>query len=135
MRIVELEMMLGVVIGLVIVIMHIAVDVGILPCAVVAAVCLIGLQIDSVPGDSRMLVAHQIGEFQRIVPFHPSYGSICGLDPRLCVPDISVRISSRIGQIKVKPGFRKSCTCRYCCRKGVVRAIGDIKVGIWLRPD
>ena len=123
-------MVLGVVVGLVVIIMHIAVDVGILPCTVVAAVCLICLQIYSVPCDPSMLVAHQVGEFQRVVPLHPSYGSICGLDTRLRIPDIPVRISSRIGKIKVKPGFRQPCTCRYCGRKGVVRSIGDIKVGI-----
>jgi len=57
-------MVLSVIVGIIVIIVHPAISIIELTCRVVLSVRLVHLRGNAVPGNSGMLVAHQVGQFQ-----------------------------------------------------------------------
>ena len=100
--VVQLQMVLGVVVGLVRVIAGIPVVIDILPRPVVATVHRVRLRVDAIPCNPALLVAHQIGQSQGVTAFQPAQDGEQRGGFHAGVPDIAVGPAGRIRQAEVQ---------------------------------
>ncbi len=102
-RVVELQVVLGIIVRLVGIVADIPVVVVVFPRPIVATVFVILFQVYPVPGDTTPLIAQQIRQSQRVSAAEPSHHGKERGRLHKAVPDVPVGDAHIHGQVKIQP--------------------------------